>query len=161
MRHRTMTVLVLLLALVVAACGDEGGTATTAGGADTTTGDTGAATTAAAGDATTMAPEETAELRARVANLERERRLAEALLQVDSLDLRSVLDRVCRLTVELMPCERARNAAVQFCRPTVIKACIDAARIRKSSARIVSSSHIVFRKGGCLIAPLAPSAAPC
>ena len=54
-----------------------------------------------------MASEETAELRARVANLERERRLAEALLQVDSLDLRSVLDRVCRLTAELMPCDRA------------------------------------------------------
>ena len=54
-----------------------------------------------------MAPEETADLHARVANLERERRLAEELLQVDSLDLRSVLDRVCRLTVELMPCERA------------------------------------------------------
>ena len=54
-----------------------------------------------------MAPEETADLHARVANLERERRLAEALLQVDSLDLRSVLDRVCRLTAELMPCDRA------------------------------------------------------
>ena len=54
-----------------------------------------------------MAPEDHGELRARVANLERERRLAEELLQVDSLDLRSVLDRVCRLTVELMPCERA------------------------------------------------------
>jgi multiple sugar transport system substrate-binding protein len=58
MRHRTMTVLVLLLALIVAACGDDGGADTTAtGGAETTTGDTGATTTAAEG-ATTMAPEE-------------------------------------------------------------------------------------------------------
>ncbi len=58
MRHRTMTVLVLLLALVIAACGDgEGADTTTAGGTETTTGDTAAATTAA-GEATTMAPEE-------------------------------------------------------------------------------------------------------
>jgi GAF domain-containing protein len=43
----------------------------------------------------------------RVANLERERRIADALLQIDSLELHGVLDRVCRLTVELMPCDRA------------------------------------------------------
>jgi len=54
-----------------------------------------------------MPSDDIAELRARVANLERERRVAEALLQVESLDLRSVLDRICRLTVELMPCDRA------------------------------------------------------
>jgi signal transduction histidine kinase/CheY-like chemotaxis protein len=54
-----------------------------------------------------MPPDEVTALRARIANLERERRLAEALLEVESLDLRSVLDRVCRLTVELMPSERA------------------------------------------------------
>jgi len=42
-----------------------------------------------------------------VAMLERERRVADALLQVESLDLHSVLDRICRLTVELMPCDRA------------------------------------------------------
>src|SRR5262245_32181413 len=54
-----------------------------------------------------MPSDEIAELRARVANLERERRVAEALLPVESLDLRSVLDRICRLTVELMPCDRA------------------------------------------------------
>ncbi|HEU4917579.1 MAG TPA: extracellular solute-binding protein [Acidimicrobiia bacterium] len=58
MRHRTLPVLVLLLALVVAACGDgEGADTTTAGGAETTMGDT-AADTTAAGEATTMAPEE-------------------------------------------------------------------------------------------------------
>jgi signal transduction histidine kinase/DNA-binding response OmpR family regulator len=44
---------------------------------------------------------------ARLAGLEREHRVAEALLQVESLDLQSVLDRICRLTVELMPCDRA------------------------------------------------------
>jgi PAS domain S-box-containing protein len=44
---------------------------------------------------------------ASTANLERERRVAEALLQVESLDLQSVLDRICRLTVELTPCDRA------------------------------------------------------
>jgi signal transduction histidine kinase/DNA-binding response OmpR family regulator len=54
-----------------------------------------------------MPSDEIAELRARIANLERERRVAEALLQVESLDLRTVLDRICRLTVELMPCDRA------------------------------------------------------
>ncbi len=42
-----------------------------------------------------------------IANLERERRVAEALLQVESLDLSNVLDRICRLTVELTPCDRA------------------------------------------------------
>lgn len=58
MRHRTLPVLVLLLALVIAACGDgEGADTTTAGGAETTMGDT-AADTTAAGEATTMAPEE-------------------------------------------------------------------------------------------------------
>jgi PAS domain S-box-containing protein len=44
---------------------------------------------------------------ARLANLERERRVAEALLQIESLDLHGVVDRICRLTVELMPCDRA------------------------------------------------------
>ena len=44
---------------------------------------------------------------ARLAELEREHRVAEALLQVESLDLQTVLDRICRLTVELMPCDRA------------------------------------------------------
>jgi signal transduction histidine kinase/CheY-like chemotaxis protein len=44
---------------------------------------------------------------ARLAGLEREHRVAEALLQVESLDLQTVLDRICRLTVELMPCDRA------------------------------------------------------
>ena len=43
----------------------------------------------------------------RVATLERECRVADALLQVESLDLHGVLDRICRLTVELMPCDRA------------------------------------------------------
>jgi signal transduction histidine kinase/DNA-binding response OmpR family regulator len=38
---------------------------------------------------------------------EREYRVAEALLQVESLDLYGVTDRICRLTVELMPCNRA------------------------------------------------------
>jgi len=42
-----------------------------------------------------------------LANLERERRVAEALLQIESLDLRVLLDRICRITVELMPCDRA------------------------------------------------------
>ena len=45
--------------------------------------------------------------RAQLANLERERRVADALLQIESLDLNDVLDRICRLTVELMPCDRA------------------------------------------------------
>jgi len=44
---------------------------------------------------------------ARVANLERERRVADALLQIDSLDLHTVLDRICRLAVDQMPCDRA------------------------------------------------------
>jgi len=44
---------------------------------------------------------------AQIANLERERRVAEALLQVETLDLHAVVDRICRLTVELMPCDRA------------------------------------------------------
>jgi PAS domain S-box-containing protein len=44
---------------------------------------------------------------AQLAALERERRVADALLQVESLDLRSVLERVCRLTVEHTPCDRA------------------------------------------------------
>src|SRR5262245_488419 len=44
---------------------------------------------------------------ARIAHLERERRVSEALLQIESLDLHGVLDRICRLTVELMPCSRA------------------------------------------------------
>src|SRR6185295_8988783 len=39
--------------------------------------------------------------------LERERRVADALLQIQSFDLNTVLDRICRLTVELMPCNRA------------------------------------------------------
>src|SRR4030095_15247002 len=43
---------------------------------------------------------------ARLAGLEREHRVAEALLQVESLDLPAGLDRICRLTVELMPCDR-------------------------------------------------------
>jgi PAS domain S-box-containing protein len=43
----------------------------------------------------------------RLAKLEREHRVAEALLQVESLDLHAVLDRISRLTVELMPCDRA------------------------------------------------------
>ena len=56
---------------------------------------------------------------AQLANLERERRVADALLQIESLDLTSVLDRICRLTVELMPCDRAtaylyRNRARAF-----------------------------------------------
>jgi PAS domain S-box-containing protein len=44
---------------------------------------------------------------ARLATLERERRLAEALLQGEGLELHDVLERICRLTVELMPCDRA------------------------------------------------------
>jgi PAS domain S-box-containing protein len=44
---------------------------------------------------------------ARLAKLERERRVADALLQIETLDPSSVLDRICRLTVELMPCDRA------------------------------------------------------
>src|SRR5262245_40082976 len=44
---------------------------------------------------------------AQIANLERERRVAEALLQVETLDLHTVVDRICRLTVDLMPCDRA------------------------------------------------------
>src|SRR5581483_883137 len=38
---------------------------------------------------------------------DRERRVAEALLAIESLDLNVVLDRICRLTVALMPCDRA------------------------------------------------------
>ncbi|HLK10762.1 MAG TPA: response regulator [Candidatus Binatia bacterium] len=44
---------------------------------------------------------------ARLGNLERERRVADELLKIESLDFHSVLDRICRLTVELMPCDRA------------------------------------------------------
>jgi len=43
---------------------------------------------------------------ARLASLGRERSVANALLEIESLDLRDVLDRICRLTVELMPCDR-------------------------------------------------------
>jgi PAS domain S-box-containing protein len=43
---------------------------------------------------------------AKLANLQREQRVADALLQIESLDLNSVLDRICRLTVELMPADR-------------------------------------------------------
>ncbi len=45
--------------------------------------------------------------RVRLAKLERERRVADELLKIESLDLHDVLDRICRLTVELMPCDRA------------------------------------------------------
>jgi PAS domain S-box-containing protein len=45
--------------------------------------------------------------RVRLAKLERERRVADELLKIESLDLHEVLDRICRLTVELMPCDRA------------------------------------------------------
>jgi PAS domain S-box-containing protein len=55
----------------------------------------------------TREPRTLADARARIANLERERGVADALLRVESLDLHSVLDRICRLTVELMPCDRA------------------------------------------------------
>jgi PAS domain S-box-containing protein len=44
---------------------------------------------------------------AQLVGFERERRVADALLEIESLDLTSVLDRVCRLTVDLMPCDRA------------------------------------------------------
>jgi signal transduction histidine kinase/CheY-like chemotaxis protein len=54
-----------------------------------------------------MPSDDVAALRARIANLEREHRVAEALLQVESLDLRGLLERICRLTVEFMPCDRA------------------------------------------------------
>jgi signal transduction histidine kinase/DNA-binding response OmpR family regulator len=54
-----------------------------------------------------MPSDESAELRIQIANLERERRVAEALLQIESLDLGPLLDRICRLAAELMPCERA------------------------------------------------------
>jgi PAS domain S-box-containing protein len=54
------------------------------------------------------APPETLEAAlARLANVERERRVAEALLHVESLDVRTLLDRICHLTVELVPCDRA------------------------------------------------------
>src|SRR5690242_5606339 len=48
---------------------------------------------------------------ARLAELERERRVGDALVQVaeqagETLDLKSVLDRICRLTVELVPADR-------------------------------------------------------
>lgn len=52
-------------------------------------------------------PRTIGEALARIANLDRERRVADALLQIESLDMRDVLDRVCHLTVELMPCDRA------------------------------------------------------
>ena len=54
-----------------------------------------------------MPSDESAELRIQIANLQRERRVAEALLQIESLDLGPLLDRICRLAAELMPCERA------------------------------------------------------
>jgi PAS domain S-box-containing protein len=44
---------------------------------------------------------------AELANLQRERRVADALLQIESLDLNDVLDRICRLTVEMTPADRA------------------------------------------------------
>jgi PAS domain S-box-containing protein len=44
---------------------------------------------------------------ARLGKLERERRVADALLQVESLDVHTVVESICRLTVELMPCDRA------------------------------------------------------
>ena len=44
---------------------------------------------------------------ARLAKLERQHRVADAVLQVESLDLHSVLDRICRIAVELIPCDRA------------------------------------------------------
>jgi PAS domain S-box-containing protein len=54
-----------------------------------------------------IAPRSEDDVHGRLANLERERRVAEALLQIETLDPASVLDRICRLTVELMPCDRA------------------------------------------------------
>jgi hypothetical protein len=44
---------------------------------------------------------------AKLAALSRQHRVAEALLQIESLDPHTVLDQVCRLTVDLMPCDRA------------------------------------------------------
>lgn len=49
---------------------------------------------------------------ARLAELERERRVADALVQVaeqagETIDLTLLLDRICRLTVELVPADRA------------------------------------------------------
>lgn len=50
---------------------------------------------------------------AQLLGFERERRVADALLQIESLDLNTVLDRVCQLTVELMPCDRGDRVSVQ------------------------------------------------
>jgi signal transduction histidine kinase len=44
---------------------------------------------------------------AQLEGLEREQRVAAALLEIESLDPSSVLDRICQLTVDLMPCDRA------------------------------------------------------
>ncbi len=63
-------------------------------------------------DAELIAPLSPEAMGARLAKLERERRIADALVQVaeqagTTLDLNSLLDRICRLTVEIMPCDRA------------------------------------------------------
>jgi len=52
-----------------------------------------------------------ADVAERLRSLEREKRVADALVQVaeqagGSLALTEVLDRLCRLTVELMPCDQ-------------------------------------------------------
>jgi two-component system sensor histidine kinase/response regulator len=59
----------------------------------------------------TMLPPVDPSLAERIARLEREKRIADALLQVaqqagETLALPEVLDRLCHLTVDLMPCHR-------------------------------------------------------